>query len=271
MGKEIEYTENIMPIMTGNETDGVKVSGNYSNTYYPYLAFDRKNNTRWVVWNFKSAWLKAEFPNNKNISKYEIFGVRKQTFPKNWTFEGSNNDIDWITLDTQTNRNNTQNVYFIDNKDTYKFYRLNITAIDGSSGYTDLEIIEVNYYARIPEVYCLVKQEANYILINNNYYNLGRPRNDEQLIEWYKKYGYENPDIISDKLNIKDFPLITPESSTSYKTMFELDANEIINSIEFIEDETGEKSDIIRHGTKEYRIYDKLADRFDKFEITMIE
>ncbi|MEW9096528.1 MAG: hypothetical protein AB2417_15725 [Clostridiaceae bacterium] len=125
-----------------------------------------------------------------------------------------------------------------------------------------------NTWIVLPKFF-LVKQEANYILINNNYYNLGRPRNDDQLIEWYKKYGYDKPDIISDKLNIKDFPLITPESSTSNRTMFELDANEIINSIEFIEDE--DKGDFIRHGSKEYRIYDKLADRFDKFEITMIE
>ncbi|MBU5483447.1 hypothetical protein KQI86_03840 [Clostridium sp. MSJ-11] len=115
----------------------------------------------------------------------------------------------------------------------------------------------------------LVKQEANYILINNNYYNLGRPKDDNQLLEWYKKYGYDKPDIISDKLTIKDFPLIVPYGATSNRTMFELDANDIKNSIEFIEDE--EKGDYIRHGSNEYRIYDKLADRFDKFEITMIE
>jgi gliding motility-associated-like protein len=57
--------------------------------------------------------------------------------PKDWTLEGSNDDATWTILDTRTNElfpNRAQRkLYDFNNTVAYKYYRLNITAINGAT------------------------------------------------------------------------------------------------------------------------------------------
>lgn len=50
--------------------------------------------------------------------------------PKDWTFEGSNNGIDWTVLDTVTNGAGNGKYHFT-NTTSYNYYRLNVTALNG--------------------------------------------------------------------------------------------------------------------------------------------
>lgn len=55
--------------------------------------------------------------------------------PKNWTFDGSNDNSNWTTLDTQSNITtwvyNSMKEFAFSNSDAYRYYRLNITANNG--------------------------------------------------------------------------------------------------------------------------------------------
>lgn len=70
--------------------------------------------------------------------------------PKDWEFQGSNNGVDWTTLDTQVNQTAWTfplgNNYTFVNADTYSYYRLNFSANNGN-GYT--AIAELAIYESI--------------------------------------------------------------------------------------------------------------------------
>lgn len=99
-------------------------------------------------------WLKYDFGvgNSETVAQYRIVGFDLATRIydlKNWTFEGSNNDIDWDVLDTQTNETFTQhnwNTYEIANVTAYRYYMLNISANQGGNKYgivQEMEMMEV--------------------------------------------------------------------------------------------------------------------------------
>jgi hypothetical protein len=63
--------------------------------------------------------------------------------PKNWTFQGSNDNLAWTTLDTRTNITSwnptSATLNFVTNSTTpYRYYRLNITANNGDGTYDSL-------------------------------------------------------------------------------------------------------------------------------------
>jgi hypothetical protein len=55
--------------------------------------------------------------------------------PKSWVFKGSNNDADWTTLDTVSNKPPSiyGDVHTISSPASYQYYRLSISANNGSS------------------------------------------------------------------------------------------------------------------------------------------
>lgn len=123
-----------------------------------WKAFDGLNSNIttqvWVTSTFPTVgsphWVKYEFPTVKRIGAYSITS-RNTTpkSPKDWTFQGSNDNSTWTILDTQTNQfvgdpTSTKFTYNIRNRDTYKYYRLNIT--DGRDGAaTNLGVGEVEF------------------------------------------------------------------------------------------------------------------------------
>src|SRR5690606_15683010 len=99
----------------------------------------------------KTGWISYEFPKEVQVSKYNIYpqGVLTRS-PASWTFDGSNNGVDWIPLDTRENITDwvasTPKSYEITNNKKFKFYRLNITKNNGhasTTGVIELEMFEL--------------------------------------------------------------------------------------------------------------------------------
>ena len=69
---------------------------------YPYTLFDGSTSYRGIPMNH---WIKIDLGTAADIASYSITaGVNNTTYAwKSWTFQGSNNDSTWTTLDTQTN------------------------------------------------------------------------------------------------------------------------------------------------------------------------
>jgi len=96
-------------------------------------------------------WLKYDFGvgNTETITQYRLFAPDLATDIynlKNWTFQGSNNDADWDTLDTQTNVvwvQDTWYAYPISNSTAYRYYKLVITANFGANNYGLVQEMEM--------------------------------------------------------------------------------------------------------------------------------
>jgi hypothetical protein len=165
------YNNNIVATMTSNTApSGVaSASSESSASYKAWQAFDGniESSVRydWCTANAQaSAWLKYDFGagNAKTLQKYAITGIgnglyanRFQT-PKNWTFEGSNNDSTWVVLDTRVGEQDwaeaEKRVYTFINITAYRYYRINISAQNGDSGgafrLMELEMMEATAYSR---------------------------------------------------------------------------------------------------------------------------
>jgi len=96
-------------------------------------------------------WLKYDFGAGvqKTIVKYTIRAydtVSRIYDLKNWTFEGSNNDSSWTTLDTRSGITWTQaelKIFIFSNSTAYRYYRLNITANQGGNNYGMVQEMEM--------------------------------------------------------------------------------------------------------------------------------
>lgn len=108
-------------------------------------AFDGSNRTKWfnvpdgrshADKAYQSAWLQYHFSNEDHwiVTEYRITSANDVPVrdPKDWEFQGSNDGINWVVLDTRSNqkfeRRQTANTYTITNTTAYAYYRLNITA-----------------------------------------------------------------------------------------------------------------------------------------------
>jgi hypothetical protein len=142
---EVMATETAVPQMTSNTTPSGRVFASSINsaTYDAWKAFDRANNP-FATANGSGGvgYLGYEFANPIKIGKYAIMSTAGSSFqpmPKDWTFEGSNDETNWDVLDTQINQSwttvSTDKEYVIDtsNANRYKMYRLNWTANNNSS------------------------------------------------------------------------------------------------------------------------------------------
>lgn len=105
-------------------------------------AFDGSSTTGWFTANGQTTgWLKVQLASAATITQYAIQGHHdwEYTAPKNWTFEGSNNDADWITLNTQTNQTSWSNdevrTFPLGTSVEYIYYRLTVSANNGDSEY----------------------------------------------------------------------------------------------------------------------------------------
>jgi hypothetical protein len=104
-------------------------------------------------------WLKYDFGsgNEKTIARYTITAYSSAGYraPKDFTFEGSNNNSDWDILDTQTALSwgaSEKKTFNISNVTAYRYYRWNITAVESSNGilFFEAEMIEET----IPNLQC---------------------------------------------------------------------------------------------------------------------
>ena len=163
-----ETLVNQVPDMTSNTAPfGVAAasSENGAGTWKAYGAFDRTTiRAAGQTWFTESAvltgWLRYDFGagNSKVIRSYAVTGPPSNpgsndiaAAPKTWTFQGSNDASSWTTLDTQTNvpswSAGEKRTYAFSNTTAYRYYRINITANQGSTAF--LVVSELAMYSRL--------------------------------------------------------------------------------------------------------------------------
>ena len=120
------------------------INAKASSTYWGYNAYNAFNNTvhdpydAWASDVYPSVtpqWLKYDFGagNAQTIVQYSIRGRNHAQVqnPKDFKFQGSNDDINWDDLDSQTDVGELSpcqwSTYSIDNATAYRWYRLYIT------------------------------------------------------------------------------------------------------------------------------------------------
>ncbi|MGG0822964.1 SPRY domain-containing protein [Paenibacillus turicensis] len=175
---EVYATETAVPQMTSNTTpSGRAFSSSVYNTtnYDAWRAFNRFDDYEGFVSANGSGgigYLGYEFEKQIMIFKYIVRSGAHTTYlhelPKDWTFEGSNDGVNWDVLDTQTSKSwtaiNTDKEYIIDISkiDNYKMYRLNWTANNGAN-FTAVNELKMFEYTP-PKLSALPNQsEQNFI------------------------------------------------------------------------------------------------------------
>ncbi|MEC0210256.1 discoidin domain-containing protein [Paenibacillus ehimensis] len=149
------YSENIIPKMTSNTSPSPYVasaSSIHGANYDAWRAFNGGDGTTyWTPGNsIKSGWIKIDLNIPKIILQYAIkahYQYANSASPKEWTFEGSNNDKDWIILDTRINETNwivsERRIFTLSNSSEYRYYRLNVSSINGIGASDSLMINKI--------------------------------------------------------------------------------------------------------------------------------
>lgn len=161
-GKPIEFTYNLVPIMTSNTTPSGEAycSDEYDANYKAYFAFDGKKTQAETGIAYKREavsrvngvinFIGYKFPEPKKVKAYRItvstaynnVNLIDPSAPIEWTFEGSNDSLDWTILDTQTNISWTRpfetKEFIISNDKTFTHYR-----IKNASGYLSIGELEL--------------------------------------------------------------------------------------------------------------------------------
>jgi hypothetical protein len=164
---------NAIPTMTSNTApSGVASAGSiYSAGFDAYKAFDKSTGTYWQSNNKTAEWIAYQFTNPIVISKYSITCEAYTSAPKSWTFEGSNDGINWVVLDTRTNvtwSNAERKEWEIPNRNKYFIYRINITSVHN---YTSIQIREIEMFEYIFINKILIQlNDGGYISVENGGY-----------------------------------------------------------------------------------------------------
>jgi len=132
------YSADKIPDMTSHTAPSGVVSAEaeyYSGEYPAWRAMNDSNVNEYDCWIGGTGfphWLKYQFTSGKVIQRYTVT-ARNSTdilYPSNWTLQGSNNDSDWTTLDTQGGQTFTiaeKKTYSFSNLTSYIYYRIYIT------------------------------------------------------------------------------------------------------------------------------------------------
>ena len=117
-------------------TNGVVKELVAGNKYPVAQAFDNNNST--ITYDTTSKLeINYDFGESTIIDGYRIlFNYNGGSYPKAWTFDGSDDGASWTVLDAQTGQTFTLGswkTYALGNAGAYRYYRLNVTATSGSN------------------------------------------------------------------------------------------------------------------------------------------
>lgn|GEM_PF-2663876 len=151
-------TTTAIPVMTSDTVPSGKAFAKsfYNASYAPWKAFNGIDDVEGYASLSGSGgigYLGYEFQNAISVYKYVVRSNGSgylDRMPRNWTFEGSNDGVNWNVLDTQTNQTwttqYTDKIYLLDAPFHYmqfKMYRLNWTANNGFASYTDVNELKM--------------------------------------------------------------------------------------------------------------------------------
>ncbi|QSF43563.1 discoidin domain-containing protein [Paenibacillus tianjinensis] len=150
-GKYIQGTPFLMSndAMTSSNTPApfVASASSYNTVYEPWKAFDKTTSTMWYV-NATSGWIKLDFGKTYKVVQYSITSASTNQTPKTWTFEGSNDNTNWTTLDTRTNitawTENAKQTFVVSSSTEYRYFRLNISANNGNANIR-IDSLDIEY------------------------------------------------------------------------------------------------------------------------------
>jgi len=142
--------------MTGANTPApfaVTSEGTTYGGYSAWKAFDGISlvaANSWLVAGTTSAITLDYYVSTYTICGYKIFslyGGSTAWTPKTFTFNGSNNNVDWTQLDSRVNQTWTTSeakTYYFANTTPYRYYKLHITANNGDvyTGFNEMEMYE---------------------------------------------------------------------------------------------------------------------------------
>ncbi len=121
-----------------------------------YHAFDFlvSANRYWIGTNHGTDWLKVDFGRGETLTSYAIQVndiPEPNRAPKNWTFQGSNDDASYTTLGTETNQTSwgsgETRTFTVASPASYRYYKVDITANNGDADYT--QIGELFFYTTL--------------------------------------------------------------------------------------------------------------------------
>lgn len=97
---------------------------------------DNSVETKFLIFSYApNFYMQLQFRNAQHITSYSLTSANdaSERDPKNWTLAASNDGATWVTVDTRNNEafasRKLTKTYEFTNVNTYKYYRLNITAI----------------------------------------------------------------------------------------------------------------------------------------------
>lgn len=125
-----------IPKMTGNtQPNGVAFAG--QNTSTAFQAFDYNSGTLWASAgiNLTNCFIGYNFPISKIIKRYYFIRTSAVQRPQSWTFEGSNDGVNYIILETVVSNSATTPYLsgILANTTSYTYYRLNVTAVNAGT------------------------------------------------------------------------------------------------------------------------------------------
>jgi len=132
----------IPPMTSNTQPDGV-ANANAGNSANAWVAFDQNSATAWASLTVNSGWVSYQFPTQKIIKSYRWVS-NVNSYPDNYTFQGSNDGTTWITLDTVTGSGASFLLRNIPSNTTpYFYYRLNCTKVGIISNYLNINSFEM--------------------------------------------------------------------------------------------------------------------------------
>lgn len=157
-------TSDVLPspfVTSASTTNGTNVA---------WKAFDGATGTAWqTAAATPTGWIKMYFGalGAMPAQRYYIYmGGNYTLAPADWTFEGSNDDVAWDVLDTQTAQSwgsAVSKTYNFANTTAYKYYRLNVSA---NGGGTTLMIYEMAIFGNTADIFSLSTTAGTSTLIN---------------------------------------------------------------------------------------------------------
>lgn len=139
----------VTPAQTGPNTPFIVTSSGDYPGYEAWRAFDHDNTlSGWQSFYTLPVWIKIYiFGNTHVLTSYAITAGGSNWSPKDYTLEGSNDNVSWTVLDTQTGQGALPRyeIPIIGSTTAYTYYKLNVTALTGSGVnlvLSELELID---------------------------------------------------------------------------------------------------------------------------------